>query len=98
MRLLLNQTNPAEAGRTFAYYGYFAKERAARIDRIGAQEQRLQDLVAEIDRQTEELKTLRDDAGRQVSDLERSRHERGAALAALADQVQSWPRGAGAAP
>jgi septal ring factor EnvC (AmiA/AmiB activator) len=89
MRLLLNQTNPAEAGRTVTYYGYFAKERAAKIDKIGAEEQRLQDLVAEIDRQTEELKTLRDDAGRQVSDLERARHERGAALAALADQVQS---------
>jgi murein hydrolase activator len=89
MRLLLNQTNPAEAGRTLTYYGYFAKERAARIDKIGAEEARLQDLVAEIERQTEELKSLRDDAGREVSDLERARQERGAALAALAGQVQS---------
>src|ERR1700677_1747784 len=89
MRLLLNQTNPAEAGRTMTYYGYFAKERAAKIDKIGAEEARLQDLVAEIDRQTEQLKSLRDDAGREVSDLERARHERGAALAALAEQVQT---------
>jgi septal ring factor EnvC (AmiA/AmiB activator) len=89
MRLLLNQTNPAEVGRTLTYYGYFAKERAARIDKIGAEESRLQDLVAEIDRQTEQLKSLRDDAGREVSDLERARHERGAALAALSEQVQS---------
>src|ERR1700678_1522018 len=89
MRLLLNQSNPAEAGRTMTYYGYFAKERAAKIDKIGAEEARLQDLVAEIDRQTEQLKSLRDDAGREVSDLERARHERGAALAALAEQVQT---------
>jgi septal ring factor EnvC (AmiA/AmiB activator) len=89
MRLLLNQSNPADVGRTMTYYGYFAKERAAKIDMIGAQEARLQDLVAEIDQQTEQLKSLRDDAGREVSDLERARRERGAALAALAGQVQS---------
>jgi septal ring factor EnvC (AmiA/AmiB activator) len=89
MRLLLNQTNPAEVGRTLTYYGYFARDRAARIDKIGAEEARLQELVAEIDQQTLKLKSLRDDAGRQVSDLERARRERSVALAALADQVQS---------
>jgi murein hydrolase activator len=89
MRLLLNQTNPAEVGRTLTYYGYFARERAAKIDKIGAEEARLQDLVAEIDQQTAQLKSLRDDAGREVSELERARHERGAALTALAEQVQS---------
>ncbi|MGD0501442.1 MAG: peptidoglycan DD-metalloendopeptidase family protein [Steroidobacteraceae bacterium] len=89
MRLLLNQTNPAEVGRTLTYYGYFAKARAAKIGEIGAQESRLQDLVDGIDRQTLELKSLRDDASRQVAELERARHERGTALAALAEQVQS---------
>jgi septal ring factor EnvC (AmiA/AmiB activator) len=89
MRLLLNQTNPAEVGRTLTYYGYFARARAAKIGEIGAQESRLQDLVAGIDQQTLELKSLRDDASRQVADLERARHERGTALAALAERVQS---------
>jgi septal ring factor EnvC (AmiA/AmiB activator) len=89
MRLLLNQTNPAEVGRTLTYYGYFARARAAKIGEIGAQESRLQDLVAGIEQQTLELKSLRDDASRQVEDLERARHERGAALTALAEQVQS---------
>jgi septal ring factor EnvC (AmiA/AmiB activator) len=89
MRLLLNQTNPAEVGRTLKYYGYFARARAAKIGEIGAQESRLQELVAAIDQQTLELKSLRDDASRQVADLERARHERGAALTALAEQVKS---------
>jgi septal ring factor EnvC (AmiA/AmiB activator) len=89
MRLLLNQTNPAEVGRTLTYYGYFARARAQKIAEIAAQESRLQELVAAIDRQTLELKSLRDDAGRQVADLERARRERGAALTALAEQVQS---------
>jgi septal ring factor EnvC (AmiA/AmiB activator) len=89
MRLLLSQTNPAEVGRTLIYYGYFAKQRAAEIERVGAQESGLQELVAEIDRQTEQLKSLRDEASREVSDLERARKERGAALVALREQVQS---------
>ncbi len=89
MRLLLSQTNPAEVGRTLTYYGYFARARAAKIGEIGAQESHLQDLVAGIDQQTLELRSLRDDASREVADLERARHERGVALAALAEQVQS---------
>ncbi|HEX4151291.1 MAG TPA: peptidoglycan DD-metalloendopeptidase family protein [Steroidobacteraceae bacterium] len=89
MRLLLNQTNPADMGRTLIYYGYFAKQRAARIAEIGAQQARLQDLAAQTDRETEELKSLRDQASREVSDLERAKAERGAALAALREQVQS---------
>jgi septal ring factor EnvC (AmiA/AmiB activator) len=89
MRLLLNQTNPAEVGRTLTYYGYFARARAAKIGEIAAQESRLQDLVAGIDQQTLELKSLRADANRQVADLEQARHERGAALSALAERVQS---------
>ena len=89
MRLLLNQTNPAEVGRTLTYYGYFARARAAKIGEIAAQETRLQDLVAGIDRETLELKSLRNDANRQVADLEQARHERGTALLALAERVQS---------
>ncbi len=89
MRLLLNQADPAQAGRTLTYYGYFAQQRAAKIDKIAGEEAHLGDLVAEIDRQTEELKSLRADAGREVADLTRARRERGAALAALAGQVQS---------
>lgn len=89
LRLLLNQTDPAEIGRTLKYYGYFAEQRAARIDRIGAEEQRLRDLVAEIERQSAALESLKSDASREVSDLERARRERGAALAALSDEVKN---------
>ncbi len=36
LKLLLNQKDPARAGRMFAYYSYFGRARAEQIDRINA--------------------------------------------------------------
>jgi septal ring factor EnvC (AmiA/AmiB activator) len=89
LKLLLNQSNPASLGRTLTYYGYFAQERSGRIDTIQSQVMRLEQLVAEIDQQSAQLKTLADDASREVAGLEHARAERAAALAALTKQVAS---------
>jgi len=89
MRILLNQTNPAEAGRMLTLYGYFARERAAKIDEIDARAARLQQLATEIDEEAAKLQTLADDVGREVAGLEHARAERALALAALAKQVSS---------
>jgi murein hydrolase activator len=89
MRLLLNQTNPGEAGRSLAYYAYFARARAERIDEIAAQERRLTDLAQEVERSSARLKSLEDDTAREVSGLVQARAERSSALAAVSEQVQS---------
>jgi murein hydrolase activator len=89
MRLLLNQTNPGEAGRSLAYYAYFARARAERIDEIAAQERRLTDLAQEVERSSGRLKSLEDDTAREVSGLVQARAERSSALAAVSEQVQS---------
>jgi septal ring factor EnvC (AmiA/AmiB activator) len=89
LKLLLNQSNPASLGRTLTYYGYFAEERSGKIDVIQSQVMRLEQLVAEIDQQSAQLKTLADDASREMAGLEHARAERAAALAALAKQVAS---------
>jgi septal ring factor EnvC (AmiA/AmiB activator) len=89
IKLLLNQTNPAGLGRTLAYYGYFARERSGKIDIIRNQTMRLEQLVADIDRQSTQLKTLADDASREMAALEHARAERADALAALTKQVAS---------
>ena len=89
MRILLNQTNPAEAGRMLTLYGYFARERAAKIDEINARAARLQQLAAEIDEEAAKLKTLANAVGLEVAALEHARAERALALAALAKQVSS---------
>src|SRR5260370_24803343 len=64
LKLLLNQSSPASLGRTLTYYQYFAQERSAKIDTIQSQVIRLEQLVAEIDRQNAQLKSLPDDASR----------------------------------
>jgi septal ring factor EnvC (AmiA/AmiB activator) len=89
LKLLLNQSNPASLGRTLTYYGYFAQQRSGKIDTIQSQVIRLEELVAEIDRQSAQLETLAEDASREMSGLEHARAERADALAALTKQVAS---------
>src|ERR1700729_1830018 len=61
LKLLLNQSNPASLGRTLAYYGYFAEQRSRNIKTIEEDETRLQQLVAQIDQQTQQLQALEND-------------------------------------
>ncbi len=89
LKLLLKQSNPASLGRTLAYYGYFARERSDKIDTIQSQMMRLQQLAAQIDQETLQLKTLEIEGNHEVAALERARADRAAALAALTKQVAS---------
>jgi septal ring factor EnvC (AmiA/AmiB activator) len=89
LKLLLNQSDPSGLGRTLTYYGYFAEERSGKIDAIQSQMMRLQQVVAEIDQQSAQLKTLENDASREMAALQRARADRTAALAALTAQVAS---------
>lgn len=89
MKLLLNQTSPAEVGRMLAFYRYFASERAGKIAEIDERVARLQELVVQSERTAEELKSLEEDASREVAGLERARAERASAFAAVGKQVSS---------
>jgi len=87
LKLLLNQRNPASVGRTLAYYGYFARQRSSDIETIQDREQRLRQLVAEIDEQSSQLQTLESEANREMAAVQQARAERVDALAALSKQV-----------
>ena len=89
IKLLLNQSGPAAAGRMATLYGYFARERAQRIDEIRERVARVQELVDELQQTTERLQALRSDASREMADLQYAREERAAALAAVTRQVSS---------
>jgi len=89
LKLLLNQGDPASAGRMSEFYGYFARERAARIEGIAERVGRTQELMAQIDQATMRLQTLQADANREMAELRRAREERVAALAAVAKEVRS---------
>jgi murein hydrolase activator len=89
LRLLLSQTNPAEAGRMVKYYGYFAGLRAQRIEEIDSRETRVAELQADIERTQANLKSLQEETGREVASLVRAREERAGAIQALSVDVQS---------
>jgi septal ring factor EnvC (AmiA/AmiB activator) len=89
LRLLLSQTNPAEAGRMVKYYGYFARLRAARIEEIDSRETRVAQLREDIERSESNLRSLQDETSREVAGLVRAREERAGAIQALSVEVQS---------
>jgi septal ring factor EnvC (AmiA/AmiB activator) len=89
IKLLLNQSDPARTGRMLAYYGYFARERAAQIEQIGERVGQVQELVAQIDQEDGKLRALQIDASREMTALQRAREERASALAAVTKQVSS---------
>ena len=89
LKLLLNQSNPARLGRTLTYYGYFAEQRSQKIKLIQGNEARLQQLVAQIEQQTQELQKLEDDATQEIAGLQHARAERSVAVAALNKKLQS---------
>ena len=89
LKLLLNQNNPSSLGRTLAYYGYFAEQRSRKIRSIQDDETRLQQLVAQIERQTRDLQTLEEDAAQEIAGLQHARAERTVAVAALTKKLAS---------
>ena len=89
LKLLLTQSDAAAAGRMLAFYGYFARQRAAQIEEIRLRVARAQTLVIQIDESDAKLQSLRADTAREVMLLQSARKERVAALAALTTQVSS---------
>jgi septal ring factor EnvC (AmiA/AmiB activator) len=83
LKLLLNQEDPARAGRMFAYYSYFGRARAERIARIEAHVAGIAALEGELHAEEDRLADLETRQKSQVARLEAARTERSGALAAL---------------
>jgi murein hydrolase activator len=83
LKLLLNQEDPALAGRMFAYYGYFGRARAGQIKAIADDVQRLAELTTELDAEDAELARLEQQQRAELSELEHARTQRSQVLAGL---------------
>jgi septal ring factor EnvC (AmiA/AmiB activator) len=83
LKLLLNQKDPARAGRMFAYYGYFGRARAEQIHRIEENVQSLAQLDSELAAEDEKLAELEKAQRAQLTDLEDARRRRSVVLASL---------------
>ena len=89
LKLLLNQRDPAQAGRMFVYYSYFGRARAARIHAIEADLQRIGQLDGQLQAQDAKLAGLQQAQEAQVSALEQARSHRVQVLASISAQTQT---------
>ena len=89
-KLLLNQKDPALAGRMFAYYSYFGRARAGQIRLIEDDVRRLAELDAELEAADAKLAELEKAQRAQLTDLEQARARRSQVLVSL--EVQSRSR------
>jgi septal ring factor EnvC (AmiA/AmiB activator) len=89
LKLLLNQRDPARAGRMFAYYGYFGRARAGQIARIENFVARIAELDAELEAEQARLADLETRQREEVERLDKARAERGEVLASLTAEARS---------
>jgi len=96
LKLLLNQKDPARAGRMFAYYSYFGRARADQITRISEHVHSIETLEAQLESEDRELAALEERRRAELEHLDRAREKRSAVLASLqsesASRVQSLER------
>ncbi len=84
-RLLLDQKDPARAGRMFVYYSYFGEARARQIGLIETDVQQIAQLDTELEAQDHKLAELEKQQRAQIADLERARTQRSTVLSSLTD-------------
>ena len=89
LKLLLNQRDPAQAGRMFAYYSYFGRARAVQIERIKAHVAAIGTLDAALVDEENRLAALEAQQRTEVAKLDSSRVERGRVLATLKSEASS---------
>jgi septal ring factor EnvC (AmiA/AmiB activator) len=90
LKLLLNQKDPALAGRMFAYYSYFGRARAGQIKLIEDDMQRIAELDGELEAEDQQLAELEKRQRAQLHQLEQARTQRTQVLASL--EAQSHTR------
>ena len=86
LKLLLNQKDPALAGRMFVYYSYFGRARAGQIKLIEDDVQRIAELGSELEVQDAKLAELEKQQRAQLATLETAREKRSQVLASLEAQ------------
>jgi septal ring factor EnvC (AmiA/AmiB activator) len=89
LKLLLNQGDPAQAGRMFAYYSYFGRARATQIQAIEADLQRIGQLDDQLQAQDVKLATLQQAQQDQISALQQARSRRMLVLASISARTQT---------
>ena len=92
LKLLLNQEEPARAGRLMTYYDYFHRARAQRIDAIGESLSRLDRLEREIGEESARLTEMKRERQGEAAKLEANQNERRGVLGRLERTIRESGR------
>ncbi|MFO1505217.1 MAG: peptidoglycan DD-metalloendopeptidase family protein [Steroidobacteraceae bacterium] len=92
LKMLLNQRSLSSFQRNLTYYGYFGRDRAAKIGIITKNIAEIDELARRIEEQDNELAQLELQRQRKVQELDKARKSRGQVLASLT--AESRNRGA----
>jgi septal ring factor EnvC (AmiA/AmiB activator) len=90
LKLLLNQQDPARAGRLFVYYSYFTRAHAREIDRVNTELGAIGRLDQDLAAEETHLQELESERRAQLAAFEQAREQRGQVLANL--QIESRNR------
>jgi len=88
LKIILNQQDPAEIGRTLVYYDYFNRTRVVRIQQINARLREIRTLEQAISRETERLAALTKQQQRQWASQQQLRRRRHQVLVKLDAVIQ----------
>lgn len=83
LKMLLNQRDPAEAGRNLTYYGYLGRLRVGQMDELSENIARIEELSARIAAEDAELAALERQEKDRVAALDKTLKERSQALSSL---------------
>ncbi|WP_324315929.1 murein hydrolase activator EnvC family protein [Povalibacter sp.] len=89
LKLLLNQGDPAQLGRTMAWYGYFGRARAERITAITEHLSHLELLSENISAEAARLKALETEQASEVKSLAGARDQRKLTLAKVQATIKT---------
>jgi septal ring factor EnvC (AmiA/AmiB activator) len=89
LKLLLNQRDPARAGRIFVYYSYFGRARAQQIRSIEQDMRSIDQLDGELSAEDDRLAMLEKQQQDQLADLQQARSRRSGVLASLEAESHS---------
>ncbi|MBV8806045.1 MAG: peptidoglycan DD-metalloendopeptidase family protein [Sinobacteraceae bacterium] len=89
LKLLLNQQDPARAGRMFVYYSYFGRARAEQIHDIENDVQTISGLDDQLQAQDTKLADLEQQQRADLEQLEEARAKRSEVLASLTAESNS---------
>jgi septal ring factor EnvC (AmiA/AmiB activator) len=89
LKLLLNQKDPARAGRMFVYYSYFGRARAEQIHGIETDVQAIAGLDDQLQAQDAKLAELEQQQRADLTQLEQARAKRSDVLASLTAESNS---------